>query len=87
MTNHWIGLNDQSAEGGYIWSDGSPVSYINWAEGEPNNYGDGEDCATIVVGNGGTWNDDGCEREKPGVCQKKGWNYHPPPDPKPPTGT
>ena len=57
---------------GYTWSDGSPVTFVNWNDGEPNNYGDGEDCTTIVVGLGGVWNDDRCEKQAKAVCEKKG---------------
>ena len=48
---HWIGFSDQSREGGntkimevtvkkweclgYTWSDGSPVSFVNWNDVEP----------------------------------------------------
>ena len=71
---HWIGFSDQSQEGGYTWSDYSPVSFVNWNEGEPNNYGDGEDCGEIVVGYtlNGAWNDDRCEKQMPAVCEKRG---------------
>ncbi|MGC3959360.1 MAG: C-type lectin domain-containing protein [Verrucomicrobiota bacterium] len=35
----WIGLNDISAEGTFVWASGQTVSYLNWAAGEPNNGG------------------------------------------------
>jgi hypothetical protein len=35
----WIGLNDYSMEGGFTWTDGSAVDYVNWYSGEPNDYG------------------------------------------------
>ena len=57
---------------GYTWSDGSPVSFVNWNDGEPNNYGDNEDCAQIIVGLGGAWNDVHCGVEVKAVCEKKG---------------
>ena len=34
----WIGLTDQFREGRYSWTDGSPVDYMNWLPGQPDNY-------------------------------------------------
>ncbi|XP_009084157.3 macrophage mannose receptor 1-like isoform X1 [Serinus canaria] len=31
----WIGLNDLLSELNFVWSDGSAVSYTNWAKGSP----------------------------------------------------
>jgi hypothetical protein len=36
---YWIGFNDIAKEGTWVWSSGEPVSYTNWAVGEPNNCG------------------------------------------------
>ncbi len=33
----WIGLNDVEKEGNFVWVNGEAVTYVNWAEGEPNN--------------------------------------------------
>ena len=88
VDSHWLGFSDQSAEGGWVWSDGSPVAFVDWADGEPNNYGNGEDCAEIVVGGlagGGTWNDQKCDMKSKAVCEKRGDNYVYPPTPPPPT--
>ena len=60
----WIGFTDKDQEGNWVWTDGSPITYTNWNNGEPNdssplgiseNYG-------IIYGNGdpqsaGFWND------------------------------
>ena len=57
----WIGFNDETTEGTFEWYDQAPVTYTNWAPGEPNNSGD-EDCVQIYPGGGnpGTWNDLAC---------------------------
>lgn len=54
----WIGFNDEAVEGAFVWYDQSPVTYTNWAAGEPNNSGGNEDC-TQIYPNGG-WNDLPC---------------------------
>jgi len=50
----YIGLTDQDLEGAFVWSDGTPVDYNNWAAGEPNDYNGFEDYATF---DGVAWND------------------------------
>lgn len=37
----WIGFTDQANDGTFLWSNGEPVTYTNWAPGEPNNGGGG----------------------------------------------
>ena len=61
----WIGLNDIEEEAGcsgdnFRWADASAVDYTNWADGEPNDWGNGqancdagsqdfdEDCVLLV---------------------------------------
>jgi hypothetical protein len=60
----WIGLNDATTEGTFVWSSGQPVTFTDWQPGEPNNSGGNEDYATINwhFANGATtdhatWND------------------------------
>jgi hypothetical protein len=31
----WLGLNDEDAEGTFVWEDGSALDYTNWAPGNP----------------------------------------------------
>ena len=58
----WIGFNDLDVEGSWEWVSGEPISYTNWAEGEPNNSNE-EDAAVMnwdpygpgLYGDG--WND------------------------------
>ena len=54
----WIGLNDRAAEGIFVWTDGTPFSFANWAQGEPNNSAGDEDCVQMIFN--GTWNDARC---------------------------
>ncbi|XP_022088435.1 uncharacterized protein LOC110978072 [Acanthaster planci] len=63
----WIGLNDQRYEGGYSWSDGTPVEYTNWGAGEPNDYGGWEECVETDF-KGGKWNDLGCWNRRNYIC-------------------
>lgn len=35
----WLGLNDAGQEYIWFWASGQPVTYVNWAPGEPNNGG------------------------------------------------
>ena len=37
----WIGLTDHNAEGQYVWSDGTPVDYLNWGPGQPDQFSEG----------------------------------------------
>lgn len=57
----WIGLNDATTEGTFVWYDQSPVVYTNWASGEPNQNGN-EDCVQIYPTGSepGMWNDLDC---------------------------
>jgi hypothetical protein len=60
VTDVFIGLHDQQYEGTYAWTSHAPATYLNWAQGEPNNVGAGEDAAEMYLNNGpfqGQWND------------------------------
>jgi hypothetical protein len=64
---YWTGLNDIAVEGVFEWVSGEPVTYLNWAQGEPNNLVEGnEDWGHLYIVDGsqdgtgwiaGEWND------------------------------
>ena len=45
----WLGLNQLSTfSQGFIWADGSPLNFINWQKGEPNDAHGGEKCVEMI---------------------------------------
>ena len=66
----WIGLNDLTKEGKFLWADGSHVTYTNWASSQPDNRKDYENCVEIAV-HGGSWKDTSCGRQLPFICEKE----------------
>ncbi|XP_035661699.1 uncharacterized protein LOC118405953 [Branchiostoma floridae] len=67
----WIGFHGATADGTWIWSDGTPISncsFTNWAPGEPSrNYA--EDCGHLWAGAGLQWDDTFCYMQKNFICQ------------------
>ncbi|MBK7755830.1 MAG: hypothetical protein IPI35_05325 [Deltaproteobacteria bacterium] len=72
-TDWWIGLNDHSSEGSFVWTTGEATSYTGWSPGEPNNsYLDGsaENCVHIGwYAPTSAWNDFGCAALNHFVCE------------------
>lgn len=70
-SQHFIGIDDLTTQGTYVWIDGSPLTYQNWRPGEPNNKQsmvcEHEDCGTIF--SAGQWNDACCVSKLPFVCE------------------
>uniref|UniRef100_A0A8C7Z677 Mannose receptor, C type 1b n=1 Tax=Oryzias sinensis TaxID=183150 RepID=A0A8C7Z677_9TELE len=68
----WIGLHIADPNTGYVWSDGSPVNFLHWQEGEPNNHNNAESCAEVQIyswDENGSWNDANCESYNDWLCQ------------------
>ena len=81
----WLGGTDSALEGTWKWTDGRTFSqvarpvdgaYANWNRGEPNDWGDGEDCMQMTVENG-QWNDQSCYVHLGSVC--RGGDFPPSP--------
>ncbi|XP_036973174.1 macrophage mannose receptor 1 [Acanthopagrus latus] len=87
-TSKWIGLKRNPTEGGYSWSDGTPVSHTNWGHGEPNDHEGREECVEMVSSTNGTfswWNDLNCDAHQDWICRiTKGKNPILPPVPPSP---
>ncbi|XP_067669831.1 uncharacterized protein [Haliotis asinina] len=64
----WIGGTDFDTEGTFKWSDGTPFTWTNWEEGQPNNYARNQDC--IELYDNKEWNDLVCSTEYPFVCRR-----------------
>uniref|UniRef100_H0YSP9 Macrophage mannose receptor 1 n=1 Tax=Taeniopygia guttata TaxID=59729 RepID=H0YSP9_TAEGU len=83
ISNVWIGMNDINRESTFLWTDGSTVSYTNWANGAPENqqsYFDLNEYETLtddaletdcvfIVKSDGKWRDDSCDNERGYICQ------------------
>jgi hypothetical protein len=54
---------------GFAWSDGSPLNFINWNKGEPNNGDGGENCVEMY-GSNSYWNDAQCGIQQAFICEK-----------------
>nr|XP_039269898.1 uncharacterized protein LOC120344668 isoform X2 [Styela clava] len=66
--NVWLGLK-RNAWGGWEWTDDTPLSYVYWKDGEPNNVGEtGEQCTEMY--STGYWNDAICSNLRGYVCKK-----------------
>ena len=64
----WIGGNDMTKEGQWMWSDGSPWAYSNWEKGYKNR-GKTDNCVQLFED--GLWGDGRCGYTNPFVCQSK----------------
>lgn len=66
-TAMWIGLNDATEEGTYVWSSGEPVSFTNWDVAQPSDP-TGSNDFVIMFRSIGFW-DDLTERTRPAIIE------------------
>ncbi|XP_072013212.1 uncharacterized protein [Amphiura filiformis] len=71
--NVWIGLNDETTEGTYRWSDDPDSvlgSYTNWKNREPNNGKRREEnCVMLSQQRRNLWSTEECSRPKEFICK------------------
>ncbi|KAL9962228.1 hypothetical protein ACROYT_G031310 [Oculina patagonica] len=66
----WLGLNDKSTEGDFIWADRGPGNFTAWARNQPNNFRE-EDCVhTLGIKYSYEWNDVKCSDCHQYTCKK-----------------
>jgi hypothetical protein len=68
----WIGASDQANEDSFVWVNGTPVQFTNWAASQPDNFGGSEDCVEKRFTANGAWNDVPCTSmtAKGVLCEK-----------------
>ncbi|KAK7929017.1 hypothetical protein WMY93_005412 [Mugilogobius chulae] len=66
----WTGLRDKDKDHFFMWTDGCPLQFENWQDGEPNNHGGHEHCVD-VNGVDMLWNDITCTEKFPFVCASR----------------
>ncbi|XP_069122656.1 perlucin-like [Argopecten irradians] len=69
-TRYWIDGTDLEVENIWRWAlTGDKLTYINWADGEPNNAQSG-DCMNLYQDGGFKMADDSCEKHLYYICQE-----------------
>lgn len=65
----WLGLSDSSTEGTFVWVTGKPLTYTNWAAGQPDNHGGIQDCVGMLPAKGRQWDDLSCDTSYPALVE------------------
>ncbi|XP_064792219.1 P-selectin isoform X2 [Oncorhynchus masou masou] len=77
---YWIGLRKVNEM--WTWTGTNKTltkEAENWATGEPNNIGDGQDCVEIYIKRGkdeAKWNDERCTKKKGALCYTASCSEH-----------
>lgn len=66
--NPYIGATDRDKEGQFVDTDGKPLTFTNWASGQPDDFLGAQDCGVLRVGSG-FWDDVGCDDKLPVICE------------------
>ena len=65
--SYWLGVSDREVEGAFVDPAGARLTYAPWSAGEPNDYGDDEDCGHFWS-TAPQWNDASCRSELGVIC-------------------
>lgn len=66
----WTGASDLVQEGRMLWIGGAPVTFANWAAGQPDDFQAREDCV-VKTTPAGSWNDLPCRNLNAYVCERR----------------
>lgn len=69
----WTGGHDESDEGGWVWSDGSPFSFFNFRKGGLSGKSGEENCIAMSAPSA-WWYDDYCSTLHGSICKKRVMN-------------
>ena len=61
----WLGMERLSSDSSLHWVDKKPLTYENWAPGEPDQSG-----ACVQMIHKGWWEDASCTQKLPYICKK-----------------
>ena len=70
----WIGINDAETEGQFEWASGEQVAYTNWASGQPDDGGSGQDYGYLNFGSSRQWDDGGSGTNFRGIVEIGDYN-------------
>ncbi|XP_029564062.1 P-selectin isoform X6 [Salmo trutta] len=77
---YWIGLRKVNEMWTWMGTNKTLTKEAeNWAAGEPNNVGDGQDCVEIYIKRGkdeAKWNDERCTKKKGALCYTASCSEH-----------
>jgi len=65
----WIGASDRAQEGRFVGLGGAPLTFTNWASGQPDDFQNREDCVAKQAASG-AWNDLPCGSARTYVCER-----------------
>ena len=70
----WIGVHDINTEDSFEFADGTVVETSYWLDGQPDNWGEKEDC---VIHNNNTheWRDEACNLDFNFLCQRGSFKF------------
>ena len=69
----WLGgQRDPTNGNNFVWSDGTPWDYSNWAPEQPDDFKGIEDCVHMIDSTSDPykWNDKKCSQKRTFVCKK-----------------